>query len=253
MEVHILGNTMNNKIILTLLVSCLMQACTKNESTDKASSNTAQTEAVKPNSNDSQQFIDQGENDITTYGKGTLQHLLDQKYPDSYTAFTVDNVRFLRQQSPDLFLYTWNIRFLDNHSDDVYGCDNQQLSWNKKTKDIESTLNDECFNIIERGNHSQNPNETASNVPETSPVKVVVEENPYHSFMSIIKVQSLVDDVSVSNVTVNRGNCPLYQKITTPRRLGFGQTMSVDTNNCGRAKIIEIVVSTDQGDWKFGS
>lgn len=45
-----------------------------------------------------------------------------------------------------------------------------------KTKDIESTLNDECFNILERGNHSQNQNETASNVPETSPVKVVVEE-----------------------------------------------------------------------------
>ncbi|MFV5613214.1 hypothetical protein VXQ97_00605 [Acinetobacter baumannii] len=244
---------MNNKIIITLLVSCLMQACTKNESTEKASSNTAQTEAVKPNSTDSQQFIEQGKNDIATYGKETLQYLLDQKSPDSYTAFTVDNVRFLRQQSPDLFLYTWNIRFLDNNSDDVYGCDNQQLSWNKKTKDIESTLNDECFNIIERSNHSQNQNETASNVPETSPVKVVVEENPYHSFMSIIKVQSLVDDVSVSNVTVNRGNCPLYQKITTPRRLGFGQTMSVDTNNCGRAKIIEIVVSTDQGDWKFGS
>ncbi|CAA0185946.1 hypothetical protein [Acinetobacter baumannii] len=244
---------MNNKIIITLLVSCLMQACTKNESTDKASSNTAQTEAAKANSTDSQQFIEQGKNDIATYGKETLQYLLDQKYSDNYIAFTVDNVRFLRQHSPDLFLYTWNIRFLDNQSDDVYGCDNQQLSWNKKTKDIESTLNDECFNIIEHGNHSQKPDETASNVPETSPVKVLVEENPSHSFMSIIKVQSLVDDVTVSNVTVNRGNCPLYQKITTPRRLGFGQTMSVDTNNCGRAKIIEIVVSTDQGDWKFGS
>ncbi|HFX6391197.1 hypothetical protein RKQ54_15435 [Acinetobacter baumannii] len=253
MEVHVLGNTMNNKIIITLLVSCLMQACTKNESTDKATSNTAQTKAVKANTTDSQQFIEQGKNDIATYGKETLQYLLDQKSTDSYTAFTVDNVRFLRQQSPDLFLYTWNIRFLDNNSDDVYGCDNQQLSWNKKTKDIESTLNDECFNILERSNHSQNQNETTSNIPETSPVKVVVEENPHHSFMSIIKVQSLVDDVSVSNVTVNRGNCPLYQKITTPRRLGFGQTMSVDTNNCGRAKIIEIVVSTDQGDWKFGS
>lgn len=253
MEVHILGNTMNNKIIITLLVSCLIQACTKNESTDKAASNTAQTETAKANTTDSQQFIEQGKSDITTYGKETLQYLLDQKSPDSYTAFTVDNVRFLRQQSEDLFLYTWNIRFLDNHSDDIYGCDNQQLSWNKKTKDIESTLNDECFNILERSNHSQNQNETTSNIPETSPVKVVVEENPHHSFMSIIKVQSLVDDVSVSNVTVNRGNCPLYQKITTPRRLGFGQTMSVDTNNCGRAKIIEIVVSTDQGDWKFGS
>lgn len=250
MEVHILGNTMNNKIIITLLVSCLMQACTKNESTDKVASNTAQTETAKANTTDSQQFIEQGKSDITTYGKETLQYLLDQKSSDSYTAFTVDNVRFLRQQSEDLFLYTWNIRFLDNHSDDIYGCDNQQLSWNKKTKDIESTLNDECFNILERSNHSQN--QIASNVPETSPVKVVVEENPHHTFMSIIKVQSLVDDVSVSNVTVNRGNCSLYQKITTPRRLGFGQTMSVDTNNCGRNKIIEIVVSTDQGDWKFG-
>ncbi|EPP8817432.1 hypothetical protein NRQ01_003463, partial [Acinetobacter baumannii] len=180
---------MNNKIIITLLVSCLMQACTKNESTDKATSNTAQTKAVKANTTDSQQFIEQGKNDIATYGKETLQYLLDQKSTDSYTAFTVDNVRFLRQQSPDLFLYTWNIRFLDNNSDDVYGCDNQQLSWNKKTKDIESTLNDECFNILERSNHSQNQNETTSNIPETSPVKVVVEENPHHSFMSIIKVQ----------------------------------------------------------------
>lgn len=55
------------------------------------------------------------------------------KYPNRYTAFSVDNVKFLRQQSEDLFLYTWNIRFLDNQSDDVYGCDSQQLSWNKKT------------------------------------------------------------------------------------------------------------------------
>ncbi len=241
---------MNKKIIVTLMAACLMQACTKNESTEKVSSNRAQTEAINANTSDSQKFIDQGKNDIATYGKETLQYLLDQKYPDRYTAFSVDNVKFLRQQSEDLFLYTWNIRFLDNQSDDVYGCDSQQLSWNKKTSDIESALNETCFNIIERSNHSQN--QIASNVPETSPVKVVVEENPYHTFMSIIKVQSLVDDVSVSNVTVNRGNCPLYQKITTPRRLGFGQTMSVDTNNCGRNKIIEIVVSTDQGDWKFG-
>ncbi len=81
---------MNNKIIITLLVSCLMQACTKNESTEKASSNTAQTEAAKANTTDSQQFIEQGKNDIATYGKETLQYLLDQKHPDSYTAFTVD-------------------------------------------------------------------------------------------------------------------------------------------------------------------
>ena len=60
MEVHVLGNTMNNKIITTLLVSCLMQACTKSESTEKASSNTAQTETAKANTTDSQQFIEQG-------------------------------------------------------------------------------------------------------------------------------------------------------------------------------------------------
>lgn len=204
---------MNKKIILTLMAACLIQACTKNESTEKASSDSAQTEAVKANTSDSQQYIDQGKNDIATYGKETLQYLLDQKYPDRYTAFSVDNVKFLRQQSEDLFLYTWNIRFLDNQSDDVYGCDSQQLSWNKQTSDIESTLNDECFNIIERGNTPASQNETTSTIPATSPVKIALEQNPHHSFITMIKVQSLVDDVSISNVLVNRGNCPLLQKI----------------------------------------
>lgn len=80
-----------------------------------------------------------------------------------------------------------------------------------------------------------------------------VKMKPHHSFITMIKVQSLVDDVSISNVLVNRGNCPLLQKINNPIRLGFGQMMSVDTSNCGRNKIIEVVVSTNQGDWKFGS
>ncbi|MCS4297510.1 MULTISPECIES: hypothetical protein [Acinetobacter] len=244
---------MNKKIILTLLTACLMQACTKNESTEKASSNTAQTEAVKANTSDSQKFIDQGKNDIATYGKETLQYLLDQKYPDRYTAFSVDNVKFLRQQSEDLFLYTWNIRFLDNQSDDVYGCDSQQLSWNKQTSDIESTLNETCFNVLKRANTPASQNETTSTIPATAPVKIALEQNPHHSFITMIKVQSLVDDVSISNVTVNRGNCPLLQKIEKPRQLSFGQTTSVDTSNCGREKIIEVVVSTNQGDWKFGS
>lgn len=230
-----------------------MQACTKNESTEKASSNTAQTEAVKANTSDSQKFIDQGKNDIATYGKETLQYLLDQKYPDRYTAFSVDNVKFLRQQSEDLFLYTWNIRFLDNQSDDVYGCDSQQLSWNKQTSDIESTLNETCFNVLKRANTPASQNETTSTIPATAPVKIALEQNPHHSFITMIKVQSLVDDVSISNVTVNRGNCPLLQKIEKPRQLSFGQTTSVDTSNCGREKIIEVVVSTNQGDWKFGS
>ena len=253
MHVHVLGIIMNKKIIITLLAACLMQACTKNESTENASSNSAQTEAINANTSDSQKFIDQGKNDIATYGKETLQYLLDQKYPDRYTAFSVDNVKFLRQQSEDLFLYTWNIRFLDNQSDDVFGCDSQQLSWNKQTTDIESTLNDECFNIIERGNTPASQNETTTTIPATSPVKIALEQNPHHSFITMIKVQSLVDDVSISNVTVNRGNCPLLQKINNPIRLGFGQMMSVDTSNCGRNKIIEVVLSTNQGEWKFGS
>ena len=253
MDVHVLGIIMNKKIILTLLTACLMQACTKNESTEKTSSNTAQAEAVKANTSDSQKFIDQGESHIETYGRGHLQYMLDQKYPDRYTALTADNVRFLRQQSEDLFLYTWNIRFLDNQVDDVYGCDNQQLSWNKRTSDIESTLNDVCFNILERANTPASQNETTSTIPETAPIKIALEQNPHHSFISMIKIQSLVDNVSISNVTVNRGNCPLLQKIGTPRQLSFGQTTSVDTSNCGREKIIEVVVSTNQGDWKFGS
>lgn len=253
MHVHVLGIIMNKKIIITLMTACLMQACTKNESTEKASSNSTQTEAINANTSDSQKFIDQGKNDIATYGKETLQYLLDQKYPDRYTAFSVDNVKFLRQQSEELFLYTWNIRFLDNQSDDIYGCDSQQLSWNKRTTDIESTLNDECFNIIERGNPPTTANETASTIPATSPIKIALEQNPHHSFIAKIKVQSLVDDVSISNITINRGNCPLLQKISNPIRLGFGHMMSVDTKNCSRDRILEVVVSTNQGEWKFGS
>lgn len=238
---------MYKKIIITVLAGCLMQACTKNESPENTIA-TAKTEAVKTYSPDPQ-IIKKGEDDIATYGEETLQYLLDQEYPDRYTVLSVDNIKFMHQESNGLFTYTWNVRFIDNQSEDVLGCDDHELSWNKQTTDIEPTLNQACFTILE---HGHIPNETVSTIPTTSPVKITVETNPYHSYISMIKIQSVVDDVSITNVTVNRGNCPLLQQISTPRRLGFGQTTAVDTSNCGREKIIEVIVSTDQGDWKFG-
>ncbi len=46
-DVHVLGIIMNKKIIVTLMAACLIQACTKNESTEGASSNPAKQKPLK--------------------------------------------------------------------------------------------------------------------------------------------------------------------------------------------------------------
>lgn len=245
MDVHVLGIIMNKKIIITLLVACLMQACTKNETTEKASSSTTQTEAVKANTSDSQKFIDQGESDIATYGKETLQYLLDQKHPDLYTAFTVDNVRFLRQQSEDLFLYTWNIRFLDNQSDDVYGCDNQQLSWNKRTSDIESTLNDVCFNIIEKATQP----ETAE-VPTNYKFSYRIESetarfgNQSTILYTMVIASESDSPVKLNTISVNRGGCPAHAVPAQNNVLQFGGTYKIRLH-CDASDVKEVRLSVD--------
>ena len=68
--------------------------------------------------------------------------------------------------------------------------------------------------------------------------------------MSILKIQSVVDEVTIQDVHLNRGNCPLYAKMNSPRKATFGNWISVDAN-CNKNKIIEVTISTDQGDWIF--
>ena len=131
----------------------------------------------------------------------------------------------------------------------ILGCDQSEISWNIDTNDIGIGLQGSCFNAVDdqteySGDHS------SQTIPKESPIKISLEPNPAHNFMSILKIQSVVDEVTIQDVHLNRGNCPLYAKMNSPRKATFGNWISVDAN-CNKNKIIEVTISTDQGDWIF--
>lgn len=249
MEVPDLEIDMNKKIIITLLTACLLQACTKNESAEKATLSTAKTESVKTIAPDPK-LIEQGKKSIEAQGMLELESALGRESPkaNTYSVLMAEPVQFVRQEDNGVFVYTWNVRFQNNATQDVFGCDQSEVTWNKDGDEVVANLTDACFNVLVKGQQAE------PTTSQTSPIKIKIESNPSHDFMSIIQIQSVVDQVHILNVTLNRGNCPLYEKFKpeAPRTLVFGNTTLVDAN-CNKNKIMEVVVSTDQGDWKFGS
>jgi hypothetical protein len=236
---------MNKKILIALLMTGLtLQGCTKQEA---ATAET--TQKVKEETPTSGIPIsDLGRKDIESNGAKELQKMLDGEFPNTYTVASTDQVKFLHKEDNGYYTYQWNIRFKENSTGNLLGCDGSEVSWDNENTQISPTLKGDCFTVIEEAQNQ------AQAIPETAPVKIALERNPSHDFMSKVRVQAVVDQVTVYNVTLNRGNCPLYENLNpeAPKKIGFGNSLVVDAK-CNKDNIIEVVVSTDQGDWTFNS
>ncbi|WP_287786875.1 MULTISPECIES: hypothetical protein [Atlantibacter] len=94
-----------------------------------------------------------------------------------------------------------------------------------------------------------------------TPVRIGLEQvkNPYYPNLhqQRVHVQSLTDSVTINDVVVNRGNCPI-QKLPTvyagskpvalvPSTLPYGKEIAVYIK--GPCNVAEINVITSQGDW----
>lgn len=73
-------------------------------------------------------------------------------------------------------------------------------------------------------------------------------------YSSQINIQSLVDELSIEDVVVNRGNCSIREVprygITIEKELEFGESYSL-TNDCIMENIVEVEVVTNSAAWHF--
>ncbi|OVZ94936.1 hypothetical protein CBW54_00535 [Yersinia kristensenii] len=99
---------------------------------------------------------------------------------------------------------------------------------------------------------------------ENMPVKVNVGQQStmvgkYESVYRVVNITGMADGIIVNNVTVNRGQC--RSSLANPKKpynLPFGATQSYNymifngmSNGYYNCDVIEIVVSTNQGDFTF--
>lgn len=115
-------------------------------------------------------------------------------------------------------------------------------------------------------NNSNNnePSQQSQHPSSTTPVKVSIgnESNQVGNMdftYRTVSITGIADGLVVNNITVNRGQCSASN--TNPKRpynLGFGATQIYKyvlyngfANTSFNCDIVEIVVSTNQGDWTF--
>lgn len=83
-----------------------------------------------------------------------------------------------------------------------------------------------------------------------SPVTTSIKISPYGPIPTpMLDVTSVVDEVSILSVSINRGNCQANHMDRFPIVLKFGQTTSFSSNPA--CKIIEAVLSTNKGEFIF--
>ncbi|MFZ5204223.1 hypothetical protein ACWKYH_17225 [Enterobacter sp. UPMP2076] len=96
-----------------------------------------------------------------------------------------------------------------------------------------------------------------------APVRIGLEQvkNPYYLNLhqQRVHVQSLTDSVTINDVVVNRGNCPIQKMPTVyagskpvalvPSTLPYGKEIAVYIK--GPCSVVEINVITSQGDWQM--
>jgi len=94
-----------------------------------------------------------------------------------------------------------------------------------------------------------------------APVRIGLEQvrNPYYPNLhqQRVHVQSRTDSVTIKDVVVNRGNCPIQKMPTVyagskpvplvPSTLSFGKEIAVYIK--GPCSVAEINIITSQGDW----
>ncbi|WP_151813862.1 hypothetical protein [Acinetobacter ursingii] len=95
---------------------------------------------------------------------------------------------------------------------------------------------------------------------DNAPINVYrdVEMNPAYSFenqnvpfsLSTIRVQATIDQVTVQQVTVNRGQCPVAYWMQGNPHLKFGQEVK-GVLRCDANQVLQVDVTTDQGEFSF--
>jgi len=99
-------------------------------------------------------------------------------------------------------------------------------------------------------NYGQNLNAQPEAPIDQAPIQVELTGEVIRSglWLNSVKVVSLVDDVTIQDIVINRGNCKLIG--TGESQLGFGQsTTYVTTPGC--PDILEVEVITNLGVWAF--
>ena len=245
-----------HKTTLTLLLVCglSLQACSKTEHATTAAASQAQTEATPPSGIP---LSEVGKMAIESNGKAALQQLLDQESPNTYTVTSVNNVKFINQDQNNkgLYNYTWNIRFKENATQNTLGCDHTDVLWDSDKNEVGAGLKNECMNVLEEAQNA--PSNTAQNTSagtaQTSPIRISLEPDVGQpDYYTNVNIQSTVDQLNFYGLSVNRGNCQVMSdfKPNTYKILHFGSVLKLGAR-CRRDKIIELTVTTDQGNWTF--
>jgi hypothetical protein len=75
------------------------------------------------------------------------------------------------------------------------------------------------------------------------PVQIGIRALPSYE---VITVTSMVDTITIEDIIINRGNCPLKTEGKLPVKLKFGETFTIPLFSCSA---IEIIANTDKGKW----
>ena len=96
------------------------------------------------------------------------------------------------------------------------------------------------------------PTITAPVLPasDTSPIKIIMNPMPSHEVGAVISIQSTVQEITLNDIKVNRGNCPLLESVTLPVVIQSGDSFTVE-DRCPLDQIKEVTVYTTQGNWAF--
>lgn len=127
--------------------------------------------------------------------------------------------------------------------------------WRDIMKKLILTLMTFTF-IALAGCGSEPPVEEAPAAEPPELFKISYSEVPAHNtnlgkYNKILEIVSLVDGVTITEVTANRGHCEVSQSYghwMFPRTLKFGGTV---TRNIQCTNIMEIAIFTDMGDYSY--
>lgn len=135
------------------------------------------------------------------------------------------------------------------------GCDDTDVTWDSDKNEVGVGLKGECMNVLEEAQNA--PSNTAQNTSagtaQTSPIRISLEPDVGQpDYYTNVNIQSTVDQLNFYGLSVNRGNCQVMSdfKPNTYKILHFGSVLKLGAR-CRRDKIIELTVTTDQGNWTF--
>jgi hypothetical protein len=64
-----------------------------------------------------------------------------------------------------------------------------------------------------------------------------------------LELTSLADEITVTDLTINRGNCKFNPHEPLPHTLVYGASFKVDSPSC--QNVLEVSIDTDQGSYDF--